>query len=682
MKRFFSIISAALLVVSLAQPLPVQAATSVNASQFPGTDLGARINAAFASLPAGAGEVVVSGGGTLATQVIVPANKTLRFGAGVYSLVKDPILMKENTQVIGSGWDTVLVEPTTPNYWTVISGYYGAQRNGDAEGDLTVRNIQIKGANPGFNSSASTVWVGNATRAVVDGVWLNGTRTIGLNAGGAGFYGHSAEDVWFTNNKFTNVASQAVAGVNVRRMTVENNIFESPGQIGGPGNSTIDFEPNNEQDLIEDVAILNNTLNGKSSPMCPHGNFILFQTDVNAPHTGGRAIIAGNSMDSFDGSCFRTSNGIMTSGVAHDIYIYNNTLSGCGQSCLWIRGTRVWVYGNTISNGGTGGLAAVNMGTTNSYFFNNSLSAPYAGANTGILEEGGNGNVYAANAGAKYVLLPGSQVSTNIPATPTLARTANPSLQVKDGVASMSVDTPYAEIHYTTDGTEPTLFSALYTAPVSVDGLSSIKAKAFRAGIYASDVVTWKTGANPVPTPQPSISPTVTPTPTPTPSKVPTPTLTPVPTRSATPTPTPTPISTPTPAASLPYTSNTLVVDGGVVYLIMGPAKIPFSSMRVFLRLGYAVARIQRGSTSQYRLPNGGYKLNDPAMAHPWGAWVLKGKTVYLVHESGLIPVPSWDIFIANGGKAEYLVPANAADLKELRTGIAALVSADPRAVR
>lgn len=678
MKRFFSIISAALLVVSLAQPLPVQAATSVNASQFPGADLGARINAAFASLPAGAGEVVVSGGGTLATQVIVPANKTLRFSAGTYALTKDPILLKEHTQLIGSGWDTILVEPTTPGYWTVIGGYYGITRNGSVDTDIIIRNIQIEGANPGFNSTPQTISLGNVHRGIVEGVWLNGTRTIGIQAGGSSGDGFWAEDVWFINNKLTHVASQGIAGVNVRRLTIENNVFESPGQLGGPGNSTIDIEPNTSADKVEDIAILNNVLQGKTSDMCPHGNFILFQTDPSSTGTGGPGIIAGNKMDSYDGSCFRTSNGISTSGIAHDIQIFNNNVSGCGQSCMWLRGTRLWVYNNTIADGGTGGLAAVNVGATDSRLFNNILVANAPAANRGILEEAGVGNVYAANSGAIYSLRPGTQVTSTVPTPPTVSQVAAPLVTVQNNVISMSVGTANVEIHYTTDGTEPTLFSALYTAPVPVDGLSLIKAKAFRAGIYASDVVTWKTGANPVPTPQPSISPTVTPTPTPTPSKVPT--STPVPTRSATPT--PTPISTPTPTASLPYTSNTLVVDGGVVYLIMGPAKIPFSSMRVFLRLGYAVARIQRGSTSQYRLPNGGYKLNDPAMAHPWGAWVLKGKTVYLVHESGLIPVPSWDIFIANGGRAEYLVPANAADLKELRTGIAVLVAADPRAVR
>ena len=51
---------------------------------------------------------------------------------------------------------------------------------------------------------------------------------------------------------------------------------------------------------------------------------------------------------------------------------------------------------------------------------------------------------------------------------------------------SISTATPSAEIRYTTDGTEPSLSSALYTAPLSVPTTTTLKAKAWRPGFTPS----------------------------------------------------------------------------------------------------------------------------------------------------------------------------------------------------
>lgn len=48
--------------------------------------------------------------------------------------------------------------------------------------------------------------------------------------------------------------------------------------------------------------------------------------------------------------------------------------------------------------------------------------------------------------------------------------------------------TPGAEIHYTLDGSQPLLASPVYTAPLSIDGNSIIKAVAFRTGMNPSSV--------------------------------------------------------------------------------------------------------------------------------------------------------------------------------------------------
>jgi len=42
---------------------------------------------------------------------------------------------------------------------------------------------------------------------------------------------------------------------------------------------------------------------------------------------------------------------------------------------------------------------------------------------------------------------------------------------------------------------------------------------------------------------------------------------------------------------------------------------------------------------------------------HPVGSWVLAGKTVFYVSNTGLIPVGSWQIFLGNGGQAKFIQP-------------------------
>ena len=49
--------------------------------------------------------------------------------------------------------------------------------------------------------------------------------------------------------------------------------------------------------------------------------------------------------------------------------------------------------------------------------------------------------------------------------------------------------------------------------------------------------------------------------------------------------------------------------------------------------------------------------------AHAPGAWLVQGKTVYYVTSGGLVPVPTWKIFLSNGGKSSLLQSANSADL-------------------
>src|SRR5262249_48996106 len=68
---------------------------TIEADTFPGTDLGARINAADRALGQTPGEIVARRGGKIATQIVISKDHTLRLMSGTYSPVtRDaPILL-------------------------------------------------------------------------------------------------------------------------------------------------------------------------------------------------------------------------------------------------------------------------------------------------------------------------------------------------------------------------------------------------------------------------------------------------------------------------------------------------------------------------------------------------------------------------------------------------------------
>lgn len=114
------------------------------------------------------------------------------------------------------------------------------------------------------------------------------------------------------------------------------------------------------------------------------------------------------------------------------------------------------------------------------------------------------------------------------------------------------------------------------------------------------------------------------------------------------------------------YESGSLVNDKGTIYFINGAIKIPFTSMEAFLGLGYSLSNVIQGDLSNYNSAKK-YFISSPIQAHPWGSYLLHKGTVYYSHELGLIPIPSWSVFVNNGGKQSLIVKANENDLKALK---------------
>src|SRR6266536_3129609 len=161
MRRVFLIFAAVLLLSGGAMASSLRGAQTRGrqstriANNFPGTDLGAKINAADRDLGTSSGEILVKNGGTISTQVILSPGHTLRFSPGTYTLGtallwEGAFLLKSGTRVVGSGWDTVIIEPAKIG-WIVFQSFNDIRVqpvHSGTDADIYVSNLQIKGANP------------------------------------------------------------------------------------------------------------------------------------------------------------------------------------------------------------------------------------------------------------------------------------------------------------------------------------------------------------------------------------------------------------------------------------------------------------------------------------------------------------------------------------------------------
>jgi parallel beta helix pectate lyase-like protein len=381
----------------------------VRADRYPGADLGAKINAADRDLGAAAGEIQASGGGRISTQIVVSGNHTLRLAAGTYisATSTPPILLKSGAKLIGASWDTIIVEPTAPKQFTVISAFNHTQRNGAADADISVKDIQIKGANPGFDSVQQAISLGNCSRCTVDHVWINATRSIGIQLGGASFDGHWAEDSKVINCQFMHVASQNLALVNGRNILFENNRFITSGQLGGPGSSNIDVEPNSATDYAENVRILNNLIDMREAKVPTSGNGILVQSGSGTAHVGP-ILIEGNTI--FGGRNTGVVTNVLSNGIyafgptMKDVTIRNNRVTRTGQSGLRIEGTRFVVTNNHFIDVGGGGIPGFYVAVSNSQIVGNSFTYSGNGPADGSVQMvgGGRGNTIRDNPGIGF----------------------------------------------------------------------------------------------------------------------------------------------------------------------------------------------------------------------------------------------------------------------------------------
>ena len=368
--------------------LPGQVANRRNsriANSFPGADLGAKINAADADLGRAAGDILVRDGGTISTQVIISSGHTVRFSAGTYRIAtqlqdEGAFLLKSGTVVIGSGWDTVIVEPPRVG-WIVFQSYADIRTqptHSGTDSDISVSNLQIKGANPATEGSVrQTINIGNCHRCTVEHVWFNATGVIGVAAGGSALTGNFADTVSIKNNLFTRVAGQAVAVVNGRNVTIDGNTFKDSGRNPSQGMTAIDVEPNIEKDIAQRIEITNNTIDSRGSTFL-HGNGIVIQNGALTRPFGpilikNNQIIGGELVPNVSGYI---AVGIYITSRTTDVTVINNIIRRVAHSGIRLEGTtRNYVANNTLISTGTGGILAFEViDTTDSQILNNVVS--------------------------------------------------------------------------------------------------------------------------------------------------------------------------------------------------------------------------------------------------------------------------------------------------------------------
>jgi hypothetical protein len=340
---------------------------TVEADRYPGADLGAKINAADRALGASPGVIVARGGGRITTPIVVSERHTLQLMAGTYAptTADIPVLLKSGASLVGEGMErTILLESTAKDQFTVVGAHNSSRRNGDTDSDISIRDIQIKGANAGFNSAYQAVSLGNCKNCAVERVHLNGTRSIGVQLGGSGQFGNFAENSRVVNCLFTNVASQNLALANGRNITFENNRFVNPGQPGGPGSTVIDLEPNHVDDHLENIIIRNNFIDARTHRI-QAGNGIVVQSTSLTRFVGpvlieGNTIYGGNNVPPEITNIL--SNGIYVFGqTMRDVTIRNNKVTRTGQSGLHLEGSHFTVLNNQFTDVGGGGLPGFHM---------------------------------------------------------------------------------------------------------------------------------------------------------------------------------------------------------------------------------------------------------------------------------------------------------------------------------
>jgi hypothetical protein len=172
---------------------------AVQTTSFEGTDLGLAINQADKALGANPG-IIVATPGTIKTQVTISSGHTLHLSSGDFFLSPTdcvlpcvsytPIMLKDNTSMVGEGPATVIHESDTitandTGSFRILQPYNVAFDATDRASNIVVKDFQVLGGNTnGYSGIQTTIYLGACHNCSVTGVLLNRTKGLGIGAGG------------------------------------------------------------------------------------------------------------------------------------------------------------------------------------------------------------------------------------------------------------------------------------------------------------------------------------------------------------------------------------------------------------------------------------------------------------------------------------------------------------------
>jgi parallel beta helix pectate lyase-like protein len=354
------------------------------ARKQPGSDVGAKVNACDKTLGKAAGDIVLAGGGTISTQILLSPGHTLKLvGKGVYpSRVEGPaVVLDSNTSLVCANWDSILEEGTAPeaspgvaygahtgrSVFTIVQSRSGIISHATKNERLRVEGCHFRGARKDFNSAVQTVSFGNCENCIARNNWFESVRTIALQAGGTPEKGNAARNILFENNLFTGSASQNLALTNVVGAIVRKNRFIAPGISGGPGTAVIDVEPNTN-DVVDDVLIEGNLIDASNTPIDASGPKTIFGIVVNALNPTRvfrnvrvvRNTVIGSPPTAPFGRISYA--GILVRG-ASGVVVERNLIQRVNRGLVLDYGASATVVrGNTLLSCGSGGTGAIEIG--------------------------------------------------------------------------------------------------------------------------------------------------------------------------------------------------------------------------------------------------------------------------------------------------------------------------------
>jgi hypothetical protein len=381
--------------ISLKEPSAADAditggsASTVYADQFPGSDCGAKINAADKSLGSQPGEIDVrpTCGTVWTTPVILSTGHNLRFmAAGNYSLPQGN-QVRGNNVVSGLKSSTVLKLQANASY----SMWSTTDRAGHDASNVTFSDLTLDGNWESQTRCASIAACGHlieiatTPRGGLSGVHIEGCAFQNIWARGAiAFveYGHGGPltDTWIVNNQFTSADSHFIfvsafaSGMHITGNQFKGWDLQSPGSSAAIFWSSGDNKPTYNWDISGNT-FLNTTgaefavelFSGQATAWVDGLTFSHNVLDANG-REGGSGISLRVNKGTIANNTWKNGGGVTRTGIeltCQDCTIADNSLDGgiiTVSSSSVASSSNVNIIGNKITDNFTkGGRAAIEV---------------------------------------------------------------------------------------------------------------------------------------------------------------------------------------------------------------------------------------------------------------------------------------------------------------------------------